>query len=279
MHCGARRRSPTAGDPKQPGHISHFSSGSFVLGAKEKLVLSAQGGLLFQCGDNSIELDEDGVRIRAKNVQFDAKEKFSATGKGPEIVLDDTLQLTGKTMRVISSKASVILDDEAHVDGKQIKLNCKRMGAPPSDHRSEKPATQKLHLVLYDNAGEAYAGKEYVLTSDGKMFEGTTGADGGLEEDIPAKATKADLLLFLGERPDGPKRRYAITVGDVPAADTVRGALIRLRNLGYYWGPIVDELKRQGVEAIKRFQKDQQQKVTGELDAVTKAALSDRHHH
>lgn len=268
-----------AGDPSQPGQINHFSWGSLVLGARERLVLSAQGGLVFQCGGNRVEMDEDGVRIRANSVSVRADERVAVGANGPDVILDESFQLASKTIKLVSEKASLVLEKEARLDGTQVKLNCKGIEADTQGVSSAAVVTQKLHLVFSDSEGKAYANKDYVLIADGRMFEGTTKSDGSLEEEIPDEATEADILLFLENRPHGPKRRYTVKVGEIPAVDTVRGALMRLRNLGYYHGPIVDELERLGIEAIERFQKDHGQPVTGALDGGTRAALSDRHLH
>jgi type VI secretion system secreted protein VgrG len=267
------------GDEKRPASADFYSWGSYSVGAREHLSLSSSQGITLACGDTRLEITEEGVSIHGKNVGIQASESLSASGKGPSLVLDEQAQMTAKTIRMVSTKASLQLDGDAHLKGTQVKLNCDASEDDVADAPGPPPNTKKLQLQLSDPDFEPYTDREYLLTAGGRSFEGKTGGDGSLEEDVPEAATRAELLLFLGERPDGPKRRYAIALDDTLDAASPRGVQIRLRNLGYYWGPILDELDEAGVAALQDFQEDHGVSPTGKVDGETQAKLDERHRH
>jgi type VI secretion system secreted protein VgrG len=278
VHVGAHH-GVMAGDAKTPGVIEQFSWGTFTIGAKKELIINAMGGLKMICGDNAIELGDDGLVIRAKNVSLEAKESLSAKGKGPALVLSDAAALSAKTIKLVSSKGSISLDDQVNVQGQKVLLNCQGVDLSPSDDPAEPPKTQKLHLVMQDPDFAPYAGKPYILTCGGVSFEGTTGGDGAVEQDVPSGATHAELVLYIGDRPEGEQRRYMVTLGETPDATSARGALVRLANLGYFWGPIADDLDDRGKAALATFQEENGLPATGELDGATSGKLGEVHGH
>jgi len=82
----------------------------------------------------------------------------------------------------------------------------------------------------------------------GAKFEGTTGADGKIQHDLPIEAQTASLTVF-DDRPEGAQLKYRIQLAELPPADTVKGVKTRLQNLGYYWGVADDTLERVHAEA------------------------------
>lgn len=60
-------------------------------------------------------------------------------------------------------------------------------------------------------------------------------------------------------------------------ADDNAGAQGRLKNLGYYTGPLSGSVDDDTTDAVRRFQQDAGLPVTGQLDTATQSALAQRH--
>ncbi len=267
------------GDAKAPRSADVFAWSDYALGAGGKIRLTAKGGISLRCGDSSIEVTKDGITIKGPVISMSGAKAVKMAGKGPALTLGDEAELTAKVVRVISSKSSLVLDDSAHLDGKNVLLNCKGTDPQASTVDGKPPETQHLSLKLTDPEFKPYANKEYMLTAGGVSFEGTTGGDGKIELDIPKEADVAQIIVFVGGRPDGKKQRYQISLAEFPDASSVRGAQLRLKNLGYFWGEPGDQIDAQTGRALREFQQDHGLEVTGKLDAPTTAKLSDAHGH
>lgn len=70
-----------------------------------------------------------------------------------------------------------------------------------------------------------------------------------------------------------------VKLGELPGPDTVQGAQVRLRNLGYYWGTIGNTVDGATAKALKDFQTEHGLEPTGALDAPTQAKLAEIHGH
>lgn len=66
-------------------------------------------------------------------------------------------------------------------------------------------------------------------------------------------------------------------VEQLPPAATPKGALMRLKNLGYFEGVAGDAIDRGGESALRQFQKDHEIDESGKLDAATASELEKVH--
>ncbi len=70
---------------------------------------------------------------------------------------------------------------------------------------------------------------------------------------------------------------YIITIDTVPDASTLRGAWMRLQNLGYHWTGEPEELDDTMQQALSDFQDDHGLPLSGQLDDATQGKLKEVH--
>jgi peptidoglycan hydrolase-like protein with peptidoglycan-binding domain len=100
---------------------------------------------------------------------------------------------------------------------------------------------------------------------EGQIISGTTDSDGRIEISIPPNSIEGELKVTEG----GEIRTYRLALGHVDPADSVSGAQVRLRNLGYDPGPVDNQMGPCTRTALRAFQKNQDLSVTGQRDATT----------
>lgn len=267
------------GTRERPAGLDLYAWGTSHLGAGGELQLRADQRIVLTCGESSITLDATSIELRAPHVKLIASETVTAESKGPILKLDEHAELSASTVTITSRKASLALDDDAHLDGMRVLLACG--GAEPSALTDEEglPLTQPLRLRLLDARYEAHANKEFVVKAAGRRFEGTTGADGALDVEVPIEATSADVTVWLAKRPEGPTRRYAVELSPLDAPETILGVRQRLRHLGYDARLPTSELDAATKASLQHFQRDRGLDATGEPDQATLAELNERHGH
>jgi type VI secretion system secreted protein VgrG len=267
------------GTEDKPGTADVFAWGDYALGSYANINLRAHDGISLTCGDSRIDISQKSITVSSPTLVFRGSERVTVKGQGPSIDLGKEAEIVADKVRIYAEKASLELDTDAHLDGTMVKLNC---GAgDPSELTDEngEPKLQHLSLKLTDSGFEPYANKDFVVRAAGSKILGTTDAGGMVEVDLPKEATSAEITLWLEPRPTGKTKRYVVKLGELPDAATARGAQIRLRNLGYYWGKEGDELDAGTKKALRDFQEDHDLKAEGDLDAATQAKLKEVHGH
>ena len=132
---------------------------------------------------------------------------------------------------------------------------------------------EKLRVRFLDGAEKPRSGIAYSFEAGGVSRDGTTDADGFVDEFIPPDLDAARITLHA-ESGDEP---YDLSLGRLTPSDDLAGAQARLAHLGY---PCTDPPGEPGVStrsALRSFQRDQGLEATGELDAATDAALRAQH--
>lgn len=271
--------SKTIGSKKRPAASESFVWGTWAVGADGAINLSADQGITLRCGESVVEVTKEGIKINGKTLALAASKSVTVAGDGPAMTLNDEARIEAKSLNLVSSKASLVLDDDAKLDGKRVLINCKGIEQSTLDPTKPAVETKKLSVKLMDEEGKARANKEYLVTAGGARFEGSTDGSGGIDLDVPKTAEIAQIILYAGERPEGEQFRYRIALEEVPPASEVKGALIRLKNLGYYWGEPGEVLDAAGIDAILAFQRAMKLELTGKLDAATTAKLETTHGH
>jgi putative peptidoglycan binding protein/LysM domain-containing protein len=133
-----------------------------------------------------------------------------------------------------------------------------------------KSAPAKFRIVL-ERYQQPLAGKHYIATIDGTIYEGTTSETGLLELVLPPNASSGVLRI------PSENLECNLQLGYLDPWDEVSGAQARLQNLGYYHGTLDGQLNDETQEALEWFQSDFGVEVTGQLDDATKQKLLDRH--
>ena len=253
--------------------------GALTISATGPLKIKSTESIQLQCGGSIIELMPDGLRIQAGTLLIAGTEKVSMAGNGPAIHLGDEAEFVAKKLSFFSEAASLELERNAALNGEQVKINCEK-GKPKKREGDEKKLeTQKLKLTLKDYDFKPYAGKQYRLIVDGSVYEGKTSGDGLVEQKVPKEAESGQLTLWVDEYPTGRKRQYQLHLGESTPVETPKGAQTRLKNLGYYFGVVGDEMTESAKEALREFQKDHGIEQHGKLDDATITKLKDAHGH
>ena len=120
-----------------------------------------------------------------------------------------------------------------------------RVFVPPRQPRTEQAATENTHTFVKKSAqgmlrivamdmNEPLASQPYVLTVGGTTIQGTTDAQGRIEQSIPPGSSKGHLIV--GTQPDA--LEYDFLLGTLDPPNSVSGVQARLTNLGYDPGPV-----------------------------------------
>jgi hypothetical protein len=139
------------GSPTRPRMGEAFVHGDYALGASNLVTLRSDTVVRLSCGSSQLEITPDTVRIVADNLVLEGNKSITARGNGPGLRLEDDAEITAKTIRFVSEKASIVLDRDTSIDGTQIRLNCKGV-APEVLAGTSDVKTKKLALHLTDTS-------------------------------------------------------------------------------------------------------------------------------
>jgi N-acetylmuramoyl-L-alanine amidase len=128
-----------------------------------------------------------------------------------------------------------------------------------------------LKIALKDFDDQPIADTECVLEVDGTVFNLKTDSKGRIEQEITT-ASKTGILKI----PDL-EYEFPVKIGYLDPVDEDTGWRARLINLGYHAGPLNGSNKLLLKYAVEEFQCDYKLKVTGTLDASTRAKLKEMH--
>ena len=135
--------------------------------------------------------------------------------------------------------------------------------------------TNSLHVTLKDSHGTPIRNTPYELTIGSRLIKGSTDGDGGLHhENLPPDVPQATLAIV--------GLTLTLKVGHLDplgktATDGVSGVQGRLRNLGYFNGPIDGVLTDLTREAIRHFKMANDLGEDGELSAAVKDKLREEY--
>ncbi len=176
--------------------------------------------------------------------------------------------------------------DVVHIPDKRVK-----QASCPTDavHQFVKLGVpEKLHIRLLDRSHKPRPNLEYILAIDGELRKGATDGDGMITESIPPNAQQAKLTFAAPQDVDAtgkpiptkPKNQTMILqLGQLNPVSAVSGLKARLANLGFYNGPIDENLDDKTKAALNAFQARQRIPVTGAPDAATLQQLQSLHGH
>jgi N-acetylmuramoyl-L-alanine amidase len=148
----------------------------------------------------------------------------------------------------------------------------KTVGRPTAQlHTFTVPARKlMLRIVVRDFDNQPVVNSACVLEIADAKYNLTTNAQGRIEQAIPDTAEDGVLRIPSLEI-DVP-----VKVGHLDPAEEELGWQ-RLINLGYHAEALSDEDDRKLRQSVEEFQCDYKMKVTGELDASTRAKLKEIH--
>ena len=162
-------------------------------------------------------------------------------------------------------------------------------GATEKTHKFVlKGVPEKLHITLLDSDHKPRRNMAYKMVIDGKWRSGTTDGDGKITENIPPNAKTGQLIFpspqsaasVGGSKPAKPQNQViSLQLGALNPVSNTSGAKARLANLGFYKGPIDENLDGPTKNAIRAFQAKKGLPQTGNLDDATTAQLQQLHGH
>lgn len=129
------------------------------------------------------------------------------------------------------------------------------------------PAKLKLRIL---EGEEPRANVNYTLQIDGRIYNGTTDAEGKLEQTIPPNAQRG-VLILEGDTP------IILQLGQLDPIETISGVQARLLNLNFDCGEVNGQENPQLEEALRGFQEKYNLQVTGQIDEATRNKLLEVH--
>ncbi len=120
-----------------------------------------------------------------------------------------------------------------------------------------KGVPEKLRILFSDDEDESRSGVPYVIdvrTKSGRpvpLERGETDDDGLLDISIPPDVNQGEIRLGEGDE----QEVINLGPGDLDPANTISGAIARLKNMGYDCGEHDDRLDEDAIECIRLFQK------------------------
>jgi hypothetical protein len=198
----------------------------------------------------------------------------------------------GDCISSIAARHGMLLEDIwDHADNQELRerrtdpnLLCEgdRLVLPDAAAKYESLSTGQEHPLVLRNTlvllrlklvrnGEPLTG-DYSLDISGRIYEGTL-SDGSLEEHVPAGTREARLLMLATNE------LIVLQLGELDPADTPRGALERLRNLGLVAAKTSRSTRLDGAarHILRLIQREDGLEETGELDPATADALIARY--
>lgn len=139
--------------------------------------------------------------------------------------------------------------------------------ADKEHHRFKRKGVPAVFRVQVFDVEEPRANQEYRLVVDGKVYTGTTDAEGVLEQFVDPMARSARLVIGAEEQ------EYLFDLGHLNPIEELSGVQQRLNNLGYDCSEANGQMGERTAAALRAFQGRYGLKVTGEADQATRDKL------
>lgn len=258
------------------GVLQLSAGGALFAQANRDLTIHAGDRITLVVGATRVEITPEGLTVKAGDIKLEASQSLAAIGPGPSMTLGEDARIVAQKISLLSEEAEVTLTKEAEIKGSKIKLGGQKKDEK-KDQAKDEEEKKPFAVVVTDYDLEPYADKHFEIVAHGERIEGETSVDGEVTADVPAETKVIDLKVWIDLYPEGRVRQWMIAMGDLEDVGSAKGALERLRNLGYHAGAIGEELGPEGVAALKWFQRDHGLEATGEMDSDTKAKLEEIH--
>ncbi|MFO0619163.1 MAG: type VI secretion system tip protein TssI/VgrG [Polyangiaceae bacterium] len=262
--------------------VAVTSGGSVKVTAAKAITLEVAGASLsidadvvrIRVGDTSITLNAEAIALAARALKLTATDTIEIARDESVIVLDDAVRIAADDVALHAHAATLELGGDASLRGDRVRLGSGHGQGPevnPDEPPAKDPKETELRMVLRDRDGAPLANKAYTLTVDGKALPSKrTAGDGSIVETVPAGAVAGMIVVTVDE---SHTLRIPLAFQRLPSIDTVAGVKARLRNLGYFRGPVDDALDRETREAVRRFQERQRIEASGSIDSATRARV------
>jgi type VI secretion system secreted protein VgrG len=165
------------GEPE--GHGLVYVNGNYRVAAAQALELSSTKVVRIACGDSAIEIGPEGIRLTAKKITVGAAEGLSAKGGATELSLGEVVEIKGDEIRLFGKDSAVILNEDARMDGRLVKLNCdKKRPEASADSDSEALGTITFKVEPKFQSDDGVPLTLVIATPSGETVEKEVGPDG-----------------------------------------------------------------------------------------------------
>ncbi|MFO0628870.1 MAG: type VI secretion system tip protein TssI/VgrG [Polyangiales bacterium] len=262
----------------EPATFTLRSSRELSLNGGERIEIHAQTEIVLRCGESAIVITPAGVEIVAPRVTVSGESGVHAAGGAATFALgDEEAIVSARRVKLFSPDASVSLDRDAHVRGREVLLNCDDEPRPEAAADPRETPRVPLRLRVTDTALNALAHKHFHVHAGGETIKGETDGDGRVTARVLASAKAATVTVWTGAYPKGPRREWRVKLDKLAPLESPRGLKERLRNLGWYEGAVDDLADDALVQALREFQADNQIAPSGAADDATRAKLASLH--
>ncbi len=173
----------------------------------------------------------------------------AANAELKEVRKDPNVLLPGDLVTIMAKRAKTVEKPDAQ------RHRFRRKGVP-----------HVLKVRFADWQGQPRTNENAKINVDGTLSDGTTDGDGLLEIPMSPGARTAIVRFETGHE-------FEIDLGHLDPATEPQGVQQRLRNLGFYTGPISGKLDHETARAIERFQSSVGLSPSGEVDDLTRDRL------
>lgn len=137
-----------------------------------------------------------------------------------------------------------------------------------------KGVPEYLNVQFFDLYGRPFANKPFTLTIDKQQFTGNLDGDGWLRHPISPDAQEG--LIKIGK--NGELAEMRLNLGHLDPVSEITGVKGRLRNIGYYKGPIDNDTSTEEfARACRTFRLKEGLAESDEIDDAFRDALVKRH--
>jgi type VI secretion system secreted protein VgrG len=180
------------------GHSLLYVNGDYNVGVSGELNLKAKKKLTLTVGDSSIEITPDGITLKGKTVTIEGASGASMKVAGHSLKMDKKLTLASDAIELFASKSSLVMDDDVHLDGKTVNLNCKPKAPDREAEQASQPETGIVTFVLAKKSDKTPMTGVIAMigTPSGEVIEKPVDRDGTVS--IPGK--KGEHYMIVGIR-------------------------------------------------------------------------------
>ncbi|MEZ4405361.1 MAG: type VI secretion system tip protein TssI/VgrG [Polyangiales bacterium] len=198
-----------------PAAFTVRASRELELQGGERVELRADAEIVLRCGESAVILTPAGVEIIAPRVTVSASSGVRAVGGAATVGLgDEEAVISARRVKLFSPDASVSLDRDAHVRGREVLLNCDDEPRPDAPDDPRDPPRVPLRLRVTDAALTPLARKHFHVVAGGETLKGETDGDGVVSARVLASARAATVTVWAEEYP-WPRREWRVNLGSL----------------------------------------------------------------
>ncbi|MCC6557528.1 MAG: type VI secretion system tip protein VgrG [Polyangiaceae bacterium] len=186
------------GSADRPSSADFYAHGDHAVGAGRCIRLRAEDAIILECGESTIEMTKDGVRIESRSVKINGTETATMKGTGPAMTLTDEIEIAAKVINLYGEDSMLSLRKDARLKGAQAVVHGGGAGLGLAG-----AATLAGSVVKLSAEAGATALLDANANMDGALVKLNCGGSGG---SVPAPGGRPRPSSETRERPTKPLR-------------------------------------------------------------------------